>query len=130
MPRCLNLPKSSAAQHVARMRSLRVRPERDNSLGFLAEQFKREVARPFKQLGDLTELWRSLLPEKLADGTRLESLQRGVLTVAVDSSARLYEVDRLLRDGLQSQLIQQHHRPGDAPHQAPRRHQSIGWRGA
>ena len=90
------------------MRSLRVRPERDLSLGFLADQFQREVARPFKQLGDLVDLWNELLPGDVASGTRLESLQRGVLSVAVDSSARLYEVDRRLREGVEQQLITQH----------------------
>lgn len=90
------------------MRALRVRPERDLSLGFMADQFKREVARPFKQLGDLVEIWTELLPGDVAAGTRLESLQRGVLTVAVDSSARLYEVDRRLREGLEVDLITRH----------------------
>ncbi len=101
----------AAAGRVARLREMRVRPEADDSLAFLATQFKHDVARPFKQLGDLAELWRTLVPEAVADGTRLESLQRGILTVAVDSSSRLYEVDRLLREGLQAQLIKAHKGP-------------------
>lgn len=101
----------SAARHVEKIRRLRNRREPDLSLGFMADQFKRDVARPYKQLGDLVAIWGDLLPEDVAVGTRLESLQRGVLRVAVDSSARLYEVDRRLREGLQRELISRHKGP-------------------
>ncbi|MEM8738293.1 MAG: DciA family protein [Planctomycetota bacterium] len=104
-------PAKASQQHLERLRQFRVRAERDVSMGFLADQFKRDVARPFKQLGDLIALWHELVPEEVAAGTRLESLQRGVLTVAVDSSARLYEVDRRLREGLELQLITRHKGP-------------------
>lgn len=104
-------PPDSAADHIAHLRALRVPAEPDVTLGFLPELFKREVAKPFRQLGDLTELWQTLLPERLVTQTRLESLQRGILTVAVRSSSTLYEVDRQLRDGLQTMLIQNHRGP-------------------
>lgn len=105
-------PESAASRdHVERLRRSRVAPEPDLSLGFMADQFKREVARPFKQLGDLIELWADLVPGDVAEGTRLESLQRGVLTVAVDSSARLYDLDRRLRGGLERDLITRHKGP-------------------
>ncbi|MEM7625912.1 MAG: DciA family protein [Planctomycetota bacterium] len=117
--------ESASREHVEKMRTLRVRPDRDLSLGFLTDQFKREVARPFKQLGDLVELWAELLPKDVADGTRLESLQRGVLSVAVDSSARLYEVDRRLREGLETQLITRH--KGGAFRRVKLRVDATGW---
>jgi len=98
----------ATSQHVDKIRSLRVRPPRDFSLSFMADQFKRDVAKPFKQLGSLVELWNELLPADVAAGTRLEALQRGVLTVAVDSSARLYDLDRRLRGGLEQQLLTRH----------------------
>lgn len=78
------------------------------SLGFLAKQFKREVARPHKQLADLVDLWAQMVPPELVGHTRLLGLARGVLRVAVDSSARLYELDRLLRGGLERELITRH----------------------
>lgn len=115
----------SAARHVDKIRRLRSRSEPDLSLGFMADQFKREVARPFKQLGDLVEIWSELLPEDVAAGTRLESLQRGVLRVAVDSSARLYDVDRRLREGLQRQLISRH--KGPAFRSVKLRVDATGW---
>jgi len=107
------------------MRRLRVRPERDVSMRFFADQFKREIARPFKQLGDLIELWNELLPADVAAGTRLEALSRGVLSVAVDSSARLYEVDRRLREGLERELITRHN--GPAFRRVKLRVDAAGW---
>ncbi len=97
--------------HINRLRQWRVRPERDQTLGFLKQQFKSQVERPFKQLNAITELWDRLLPAGLAGHTRLESLQRGVLKVTVDSSARLYELDRLLRCGLRQRLVMEHKGP-------------------
>ncbi|MEM6458289.1 MAG: DciA family protein [Planctomycetota bacterium] len=91
-----------------RLRDRRVRPDADLSLAFLPEQFRREVARPFKQLGDLARLWESRLPAEVAAGTRLESLQRGVLTVSVDTASRMYDLDRRLREGLEQELITSH----------------------
>lgn len=85
--------------------------EPDLSLAFLRDTFKREVEKPMKQLVQLAALWEQLVPPALASHTKLESLQRGVLRVAVDSSARLYELDRLLRSGLQHQLISEHKGP-------------------
>lgn len=104
----------AADYHERRLRELADRPppaESDLSLAFLRESFKREVERPMKQLGKLSQLWAELVPAELAAHTRLESLSRGVLRVAVDSSPRLYELDRLLRSGLQQQLISRHSGP-------------------
>lgn len=117
--------ETAGRDHVEKMRTLRVRPERDVSMAFLADQFKREVARPFKQLGDLVELWNELLPGEVAAGTRLEALARGVLSVAVDSSARLYEVDRRLREGLERELITRH--KGAAFRRVKLRVDASGW---
>lgn len=94
--------------HLDALRRHRVRPQRDESLAFIAEQFQREVARPFKQLGAVAAVWGELVPAELAQGARLESLQRGTLTVSVSSSAVLYELDRRLRDGLERELVIRH----------------------
>lgn len=112
-------------RHVEQLRQTRVRKVPDYSLAFVADQFKRDVARPFKQLGDLAELWNGLLPAEVAAGTRLEALQRGVLSVAVDSSARLYEVDRRLREGLERELITRH--KGTAFRKVKLRVDASGW---
>jgi predicted nucleic acid-binding Zn ribbon protein len=95
-------------RHLERLQSRRTKADPDQSLEFLKQHFKQQVEKPYKQLGDLTELWHQLVPAELARHTRLESFTRGTLRVAVDSSARLYEVDRLLREGLRNQLIHRH----------------------
>ena len=97
--------------HLDRLRKDRSLPVRDLSLGFLTKQFHRDVAKPFKQLGDLTELWVGLLPAHLVERTRLVGLSRGVLHVEVDNPAAHFEIDRLLRGGLQKQLIEGHKGP-------------------
>ena len=94
--------------HLDALRRYRVRPARDESLGFMVDQFQREVARPFKQLGAIAVVWGELVPSELAEAARLESLQRGTLTVSVSTSAVLYELDRRLRDGLERELIIRH----------------------
>ena len=98
-------------EHLDRLRASRSLPQRDLSLGFLAEQFKRDVAKPYKQLGDLAELWAELVPARLVERSRLVGLSRGVLHVEVDNPAAHFEIDRLLRGGVQKQLIQGHKGP-------------------
>jgi hypothetical protein len=102
----LVMPASDPANdYLQRLRGWRTKADPDLSLGFLKGQFQREVARPFKQLGVLAELWQQLVPAELVAHTRLEGLSRGALRVVVDSSVRLYELDRLLRAGLERQLL-------------------------
>jgi predicted nucleic acid-binding Zn ribbon protein len=91
--------------HLDGLRQRRNRKDPDLSLGFMREQFKREVQKPYEQLGELAGIWAELVPEVLADHTRLVGLNRGVLRVAVDSSGRLYELDRLLRSGTFDELV-------------------------
>ena len=98
-------------EHLERLQASRSLPKRDLSLGFLSEQFKRDVVKPFKQLGDLSELWAELVPARLVERSRLVGLSRGVLHVEVDNPAAHYEIDRLLRGGLQKQLIEGHKGP-------------------
>lgn len=100
-----------ASSYMNRLRQWRTRPDRDLSLGFLRDQFKREVEKPYKQLHAIAEIWAELVPASLSEHVRLESLARGVLRVAVDSSSALYELDRLLRGGVEQELIRQHKGP-------------------
>lgn len=95
----------SAADPLERLRKWRTPATPDQSLHFLQDQFQREVVRPHKQLAVIITAWETLVPPALARRTRLDSLTRGVLKVGVDSSSTLYELDRLLRQSLLSQLI-------------------------
>jgi predicted nucleic acid-binding Zn ribbon protein len=100
------MPQDDPAQtRLNQLRKWRNPAEHDFSLGQLSKQFKREVEKPFKQLKAVVELWQEMVPEQLAKHTRLESMQRGLLKVTVSGSTRLYELDRLLRQGLERQMI-------------------------
>lgn len=100
-----------ARHHFEDLRRHRTRPDPDLSLGFMKKQFEREIARPARQLAAMVELWNELVPETLREATRLESLSRGVLHVTVSSSVTLYELDALLRSGLERELVRRHRGP-------------------
>lgn len=93
------------------LRKDRSLPRRDLTLGFMAEQFQREVAKPYKQLGGLSALWRELLPPHLVARSRLIGLSRGVLHIEADSPAAHFAIDQLLRGGVQRELATRHHGP-------------------
>lgn len=98
--------------YLKKLRGWRTRPAPERSLAeFLPAQFKQEVERPYKQMASVVRPWMELVPAELRSHTRLEALSRGVLRVVVDSSARLYELDRLLRGGLEQRLISAHKGP-------------------
>ena len=67
--------------------------------------FKQSVAKRQTRLVKIAECWSVLVPETLNDHCALESLNRGTLTVIVDSSSHLYEIKQLLLAGLQDQLL-------------------------
>ncbi len=103
----MNAPEHDPQLHrLNRLREQRGWTPRDNSLAFVAKVFEREVARPFKQLEGIAAAWETLVPAELQPGCKLEALQRGVLTVATDSSATLYQLDVFVRDGLAVKLAQ------------------------
>jgi len=95
-----------ADRHLQRLRDWRNRREPDLSLRDLPEQFERQYGKPRKELGQVSTVWESLVPDQLNERIRLESFRRGTLTVSTDSSAVLYELQRLLREGLQRDLTE------------------------
>ncbi len=90
-------------RHVWRERDDRTAQLDDIYAGF----FDKRYARPHRQLSQIAEIWSRLVPAPLAEKTALRSLHRGVLTVAVDDSATLYQLDRLLRGGVEQQIKRQ-----------------------
>ena len=98
-------------EHLGKLRHWRNRDEPDLSLHFMQSAFRKDIQKPYRQLGAMIEVWTRLLPPELASRTRLESLARGVLRVVVDSSSSFYELDRLLRQGLEQQIIREHKGP-------------------
>ena len=63
------------------------------------------MAKRQAKLVKIAECWNVLVPETLNDHCALEALNRGTLTVIVDSSSHLYELKQLLLAGLQDQLL-------------------------
>ncbi len=102
------MAKDPYQSHLNGLRERRNRKDPDLSLGFMRRQFQQEVQKPYEQLGELSTIWVELVPTELAEHTRLEGLSRGVLRVSVDSSGRLYELDRLLRGGVFDELVSRH----------------------
>lgn len=91
-------------QHIGNLRTWRTRPERDLSLGFVADFVKRQYAKPQKQLGKVVEVWRERVPDEFQQRTVLAGLSRGILNVHVADSPTLYQLDHLLRAGLEREL--------------------------
>lgn len=87
-----------------RLRAWRNPAEKDAGLSFVADYVDKNIVRPAKQLSKLIPVWRERVPAELAARTTLKSLARGVLTVHVPDSPTHYELDRLLRSGLEDEL--------------------------
>lgn len=66
--------------------------------------FKQSVQKRQTKLSAIAAAWEKLVPEILNDHCALESLNRGTLTVIVDSSSHLYELRQLLLAGIETQL--------------------------
>lgn len=67
--------------------------------------FQQSVQKRQTKLAKIGECFGKLVPETLTDHCSLESLNRGTLTVLVDSASHLYELKQLLLAGLQQQLM-------------------------
>lgn len=65
---------------------------------------KRDIERSFRRTGGFGKLWSDIVPGELGAASTIQSYARGVLTVAVNDAAAMYEIDRLLRSGLEQQL--------------------------
>jgi hypothetical protein len=66
---------------------------------------KHTLGKRVRQIGKMAEIWDEVVPDGILEHTALESLNRGVLTVMVDSSSHRFQLETLLRGGLQ-RLIQ------------------------
>jgi hypothetical protein len=71
----------------------------------MVQFFKHSVEKRHSKLGKIAECWGAIIPEMFSEHCALESLNRGTLTVLVDSSSHLYEMKQLLLAGLEQQLM-------------------------
>jgi predicted nucleic acid-binding Zn ribbon protein len=65
---------------------------------------KHKLAKKVRQLSSMAAIWDEVIPESIRDHTALESLQRGVLTVLVDSAAHRYQLQTLLTGGVMAEI--------------------------
>ena len=91
-------------QLIQRLQAWRGRKTADLSIASIMESEVEKAAKTHKRLGELIDLWREVLPEALTAHTVLTGFRNGVLQVKVDSSATLFEIDRLLRGGMETEL--------------------------
>lgn len=68
--------------------------------GPLAMLMKHTLAKKVRQLSNLAEVWDEVIPAGIRDHTALDSMNKGVLTVMVDSAAHRFLLQTLLNNGL------------------------------
>ena len=73
--------------------------------GAMVAFFKQTVEKRHTKLGKIAECWGLIVPALLQEHSALESLNRGTLTVIVDTSSHLYDLKQLLLAGLEEQLL-------------------------
>jgi len=97
---------AEATREIERLRRHRGWRERDLSISGVVTDTLRTSTALQRQLGALIELWQLRVPDHLVRRTRLSGLRGGVLHVTADSAAVAFELDRLLRQGLLTELRQ------------------------
>ena len=95
-----------ATREIERLRRHRGWRERDLSISGVVTDTLRSSTSLQRKLGALIDLWQTRVPPDLVRRTRLSGLRGGVLHVSAESAAVAFELDRLLRQGLLSELRQ------------------------
>jgi hypothetical protein len=67
--------------------------------------FKHSVEKRQTKLGKVALAWQEMIEEGLCEHCALDSLNRGTLTVVVDSSAHLYQLKQVLLSGVEKKLL-------------------------
>ncbi len=93
-----------AATQIEQLRKHRQRRERDLSITQLVGAMADDARRTHRRLGALIDLWSQLVPGELEQHSRVLGVRGGVVQVQCDSSSTKYELDRLLRQGLEQEL--------------------------
>ena len=79
-------------------------PTRDVSITGLIAAAEKDARRAQRRLGSFSECWAALVPENIRADCQLGDIRGGAVTILVGSSAAKFELDRLLRAGLEAQL--------------------------
>ena len=76
----------------------------ETSISGLVESTKKVAKRNEGRLSTFTEAWDRHVPEQLSRACRFGEMRGGTITVLVESSPAKYELDRLLKSGLEAEL--------------------------
>ena len=94
---------------IERLREWRSNKGHNLSILGTVESIQTSARQSHRKLGELIELWHELLPDDLAKASTLRGIRSGLLQVEVESSAKLYEIDRRLREGILQELRSRYH---------------------
>ena len=70
----------------------------------LTSLMKYTLAKRVRQLSKLSEVWDDVVPQEIAEHTALESFNRGVLSVLVDSASHRFQLQTMLDGGLTGEI--------------------------
>lgn len=73
----------------------------------LALLMKYDLSRRVRDIGRLAKVWDEVVPPEINEHTALESFNRGVLTVLVDSASHRFQLNAILEGGLRREIQQQ-----------------------
>ncbi len=90
---------------IERTRVYRGIRERDVSIERPLAGLERLFAERQRTLGDVIEAWNELAPSRVRGSASIAGLAQGTLTLTVTSSSASYELSRVLRDGLERDLV-------------------------
>ncbi len=93
-----------AVTDIEQLRRHRQRRERDLSIAQLVGAMADDARRTQRRLGALIDLWSQMVPRELEKHSRVVGVRGGVAAVQCDSASTKYELDRLLRQGLEQEL--------------------------
>lgn len=93
------------SQSVANLRKSRLWAERDLSISREIAAVADETRRAAKSALGVGATWAMVCPSELVAHTKVESLQRSLLTVAVDDASARYLLDRWLRGGGEAEVV-------------------------
>lgn len=91
------------------LRKFRQRKQPQSALAPAIERIREEVRKSDSKFARLIELWRELIPEHLQPHATPSSFRAGTLHVEVNCAATGYEIDRLMRGGMEQTLRSRFH---------------------
>jgi len=92
----------------SQLRTLWLQRQYNDRISHLAQPvtvlMKHTLGKKVRQLSKLAVIWDEVIPLNVRNHTALDSFQRGVLTVLVDSSSHRYQLQTLLTAGLMKEI--------------------------